>query len=78
VWQSYHALATVALAESCKLVETGVEKGDIALVAMDKPKEILALFYGAILIGALPVVLSLPSAFQEQEEWLKRIKLITH
>jgi acyl-CoA synthetase (AMP-forming)/AMP-acid ligase II len=70
---SYTALATKVRQVACQLIAGGVGSGDAALVIAQNSIEFVALFYGALYVGATPTTIPMPMPFSDLEEYSRRL-----
>jgi len=69
----YAELRRDAQAHACRLIAAGVRPGDrVALIAETSPA-FVALFFGAVYAGALPVPLPLPTSFGGRDAYVEQI-----
>lgn len=53
----------------------GVCPDDTVLICVSRPREALLLFYGAMLAGALPLMIAPPATLQTRASWLNRLEV---
>ncbi|MFF4775738.1 AMP-binding protein [Microtetraspora fusca] len=58
------------------LAHAGLEPGDRACLCLDTSPDLLAALYGAVLMGAVPVLVEPPTAFGRHHAWLDRTRHI--
>ena len=73
---SYRELLDNARAKLGHLKTLGVRKGDVIVLFLDNPEEILPLFWGAIMGGIIPTIVAPPSGIGKGEEEYLRLKNI--
>ncbi|MEO6152747.1 MAG: fatty acyl-AMP ligase [Croceibacterium sp.] len=74
----YRELRLDAQGMACRLIAAGVAKGDrVAIIAETSP-EFAALFCGAVLAGAWPVPLPLPTTFGGRDNYIEQLGVQLH
>lgn len=74
----YERLARSAARVGELLIEAGVRRGDVVLVALGTSPEFVASFFGALAAGATPAPRARPSRFEPHEEHDARTVAILH
>jgi acyl-CoA synthetase (AMP-forming)/AMP-acid ligase II len=70
---SYAALAAKVRQVAWQLTEAGVGRGDVVLIIGPNSTEFIAMFYGALYVGATPATIPPPTLFSGLGEYSRRL-----
>ena len=72
---AFAAMRDDARTAACRLIAAGIAPGDRVALVAETSAEFAALFFGAVLAGAWPVPLPLPTSFGGRESYIDQLRV---